>query len=110
MMICAQENPSAHEIKLIYTNPDLMKEYLPYESAPLDEIVSEKLVILGITVNPEANDTLIIHNDASNPSKVSELLPEIKTGYIAAVDVAYTNRGDANLKDMLFQKSSISTI
>lgn len=110
MMICAQENPSPHEIKLVYSNPELMKEYLPYESAPLDEIVSEKLAILGIKVNPEAKDTLIIHNDASRASKVSELLPEIKTGYIAVADVAYTNRGDANLKDMLFQKSSISKI
>ena len=110
MMICALENPAPREINLIYTNPALVNNYLPYESAPLDEIVKEKLSVLGITVNPEAKDTLIIHNDASNPSKVSELLPEIKTGYIAVADVAYTNRGDANLKDMLFQKSSISTI
>ncbi|WP_028828604.1 DUF4127 family protein [Proteocatella sphenisci] len=110
MMICALENPTPHEINLVYTNPSLVNTYLPYESAPLNEIVKEKLSVLGITVNPEAKDTLIVHNDPLHPEQVAALIPDVKSGYIAVADVSYTNRGDANLKDLLFKKDSLSTI
>lgn len=110
MMICASQNPTPHEINLVYTNPSLVNDYLPYESAPLSDIVKEKLSILGITVNPQAKDTLIVHNDPLGSAQVSALIPDLKSGYIAIADVAYTNKGDSNLKTLLFQKKSLSMI
>lgn len=110
MMICALQNKAAHEINLVYTNPVAIAEYLPYESASLEEIVQEKLSVLGITINPQAKDTLIIHNDPLYSDQVKKLIPQDKNGYVAIADVAYTNRGDVKLKDLLFQKDSLYKI
>ncbi|MGB5822890.1 MAG: DUF4127 family protein [Proteocatella sp.] len=110
MMICAMENKTAHEINLVYTNPAAVTAYLPYESASLEDIVQEKLSIFGITINPDAKDTLIVHNDQLYTDRVQSLIPQEKSGYIAIADVAYTNRGDVGLKNLLFQKGSLSNI
>lgn len=107
MMICAMDNPKPREINLVYTNPDAISTYLPYESAPLKNIVNEKLQILGIKVNPNSKDTLIIHNDPNYSFQVTNLLPNDKKGYVAIADVAYTNRGDVNLKSLLFNKDNL---
>lgn len=107
MMICAMDNPKPREINLVYTNPEATSTYLPYESAPLKNIVNEKLQILGITVNPNSKDTLIIHNDPNYSFQVTNLIPNDKKGYVAIADVAYTNRGDVNLKSLLFNKDTL---
>jgi len=107
MMICAKDNKTPYEINLVYTNPGAIAEYLPYESASLGEIVQEKLSVLGITINPESKDTLIIHNDPLYTNQVQNLIPQEKKGYLAIADVAYTNRGDIALKSLLFQKDSL---
>lgn len=107
MMICAMDSPKPREINLVYTNPEATSTYLPYESAPLKNIVNEKLHILGITVNPNSKDTLIIHNDPNYTFQVTNLIPNDKKGYVAIADVAYTNRGDVNLKNLLFNKDTL---
>lgn len=107
MMICAMDSPKPREINLVYTNPEATSTYLPYESAPLKNIVNEKLQILGITVNPNSKDTLIIHNDPNYGFQVANLIPNDKKGYVAIADVAYTNRGDVNLKSLLFNKDTL---
>lgn len=107
MMICALDSPKPREINLVYTNPGSTSAYLPYESAPLKNIVDEKLRILGITVNPNSKDTLIIHNDPAYSYQVQNLIPKDKKGYVAIADVAYTNKGDSSLKNLLFNKDTL---
>lgn len=107
MMICAMDHPKPREINLVYTNPNATSAYLPYESAPLKNIVAEKLAILGITVNPNSKDILIIHNDPNYSFQVESLIPKEKVGYVAIADVAFTNRGDVALKNLLFNKDTL---
>lgn len=110
MILSAYEAPQDLEVNVVYTNPIKASEYLPYESAPLNNIVSEKLKFFGITENPLAKDKIIIHNDPLASSTVSANIPLTKTGFVGLADVAYTNRGDIALQSLLFSKNSLTNI
>lgn len=110
MILASYEAPKDLEVNVVYTNPEKASEYLPYESAPLNNIVSEKLKFFGITENPLAKDKIIIHNDPLRSSSVSTYIPLAKTGFVGVADVAYTNRGDTELQSLLFSKNSLTNI
>jgi len=89
-------------VRIVYTNPYKLDNFYPYEAADLQTIVNVKLAFAGLVENPHAKDVIIIHNDPEKSQLAAELLAKEKGHYVGIADIAYTNRGDYRLKDILF--------
>ena len=93
-------------VRSIYTDPALAESYFPYEAAPLQELVAEKLALAGLTEDPDSNWTILIHTAA----QAADTLPPLLTAhqddaYLGLADIAYTNKGDEALYDWLSEPS-----
>ena len=90
-------------VRIIYTNPQKLDSFYPYEAADLKTIVAVKLAFAGLVENSRAKDVIIIHNDPEKSQYAAELLAAEKGHYVGLADIAYTNRGDYKLKNILFK-------
>ncbi len=85
-------------VRIVYTDPTLAERYFPYEAAPLNELVAEKLALAGLTEDPESDWTILIHTAAQAADSLPDLLAAHQSdAYLGLADIAYTNKGDSAL-------------
>lgn len=87
--------------KVIYDVENPEKTFLPYEGADLKKIVEEKIKFIGGKIDKNGDCLLYIHT-RQNPGIKREVEKYKNNGQIFGIaDVAYTNRADKELVEIL---------
>lgn len=85
-----------------YSNEEFKEVYFPFEAAPLEEVINTKVNYLNFPLEKESEINFVIHTDPKNSSVLERMIREKETNYLGIIDIAYTNRGDIELLDFLF--------
>lgn len=88
-------------IQLKYLNEELKGKYFPFEAAPLEEVVSGKINYLNLPLNDSSPYLEVIYNDSKKNSALEKIITHSEYDYLGLMDVAFTNRGDKALFEML---------
>jgi len=101
MMTVARYQAVPSSLRIVYSDDSFADAYYPYEGVSLAEGIAEKLAYLHITADENAKDTLVVHTDCDSISQTLSLLQESNSTYMGLADIAYTNKGDVALSDVL---------
>lgn len=94
-------------VQIVYSDPALADTYYPYEAAPLHELIAEKLALAGLTEDPASDWVLLVHTDGQAAGVIPDLLENYSdAAYLGLADIAYTNKGDSALYDLLSQRAA----
>lgn len=112
MLLCAriinQGEPTA--VNLLYTTPEKLSTYYPYEAADLATIIEEKLALANLVLDKQAPYTIIVQTAPEDSQQTLDLIAKDNSQYLAVADIAYTNKGDFALYPALSQKETLDTI
>jgi len=93
-------------VQIVYSDPALADTYYPYEAAPLHELITEKLALAGLREDPASDYVIVVHTDGQAAAAVPSLLEtHSDAAYLGLADIAYTNKGDNALYDLLSQNT-----
>lgn len=97
-------------VRIVYTNPDKMDTYYPYEAADLQTIVATKLAFAGLYQDEQAADVIVIHNDQEQSQYAQDLIITERNHYVGVADISYANKGDISLANTLFRNQYFDQI
>ena len=103
MLTVAKYTAIPSTLKVVYSDSADAERYYPYEAADLASIIEEKAKYVNLSIDENAIDTLIIHTSPDSLVQTKTLLEDNYNGYLALADVAYTNKGDIALSDILLE-------
>lgn len=101
MLVLAKEIlPNLKEkIAITYINPELKNTFFPFEASPLEDVINTKLDYLNLRLSQNSPISLIIHNDSTQRQLFFNEVHEKTATYLGIMDIAYTNKGDAEIYD-----------
>jgi hypothetical protein len=87
-------------VRLVWSDPEAADRVYPYESQTAAAIVEEKMALAGLTPDDSASRTLYIHADSADAPTTLAAIRD-NADCLALADIAQTNRGDAQLQEVL---------
>ncbi|MFZ7102100.1 MAG: DUF4127 family protein [Peptococcaceae bacterium] len=94
-------------INVKYINEALKTEYFPYEAATLETVLKAKLDYLQVHLAAASPYVEIVYNDSNKLAGLKDFLRQNNHEYLGLMDVAFTNKGDTGILDMLSDNPGI---
>ncbi|MFZ5943914.1 MAG: DUF4127 family protein [Bacillota bacterium] len=93
-------------LRILYTNYELADDYYAFEAAPLKEVLITKLDYLNLITNDNSPRLIIVYTDNTNSDFMEGKIQTQDYSYLGIMDIAYTNKGDAELLDFFLNKDN----
>lgn len=102
--------PWPRDLHISYSNYLLKDYYFPYEADTLENSLRAKLNYLGLIVDSTSPNKEIIHTDWRQVEKVLNDVRDFSKEYLGIIDVSYTNTGDKELFEKLFNNNLLKKV